>query len=254
MRKSVLALFVTACCLVLVAGNASATAVTFGDGSKYWLGWGNGGNDDNYDTIGTPNLLGGTAEISGDSYLTKLTFKLKAQAYLDLWHLLYPGDLFIDADADNTWDYYVDLLDTIECDGTVVAGDGKLYSISQPLKANNTDGNYLMSKVPSGYGYRENHPVGINGDTLVGGGSYFSGWPSQPVNEDTVLWPYFTFGDRDILLGSSFIIGWTQTCANDVVYEKISNPIPEPATMLLLGTGLICLAGLGRKKFNKGTQ
>lgn len=26
-------------------------------------------------------------------------------------------------------------------------------------------------------------------------------------------------------------------------------PVPEPATMLLLGTGLICLAGLGRKKF-----
>jgi hypothetical protein len=28
-------------------------------------------------------------------------------------------------------------------------------------------------------------------------------------------------------------------------------PIPEPTTMLLLGTGLVCLAGLGRKRFHK---
>ena len=29
------------------------------------------------------------------------------------------------------------------------------------------------------------------------------------------------------------------------------NPVPEPCTMLLLGTGLICMAGIGRKKIGK---
>jgi len=41
----------------------------------------------------------------------------------------------------------------------------------------------------------------------------------------------------------------TATCANDVVQGSTTVHVPEPATMLLLGFGLIGLVGFGRKKF-----
>jgi len=49
-----------------------------------------------------------------------------------------------------------------------------------------------------------------------------------------------------LLSGDEIAFHWGQTCQNDVI--EGSAPVPEPATMLLLGVGLIGLAGFGRKK------
>jgi len=55
--------------------------------------------------------------------------------------------------------------------------------------------------------------------------------------------------------GTFSSISWTNSFENFYAFtvgmEGTTTPVPEPTTMILLGSGLIGLAGYGRKKFFK---
>jgi len=234
---------------------AAPYTVTFTDTRNFWPGWGNGTGDDSKDSIGTPNFAAGAVEISSGGYLTKVTVNQSSSP--SSYSVLSPGDLFIDTGANGTWDYVLALTSVWnphtagKTNQNPSAGDYSLYAVALNL---GTGSNYIFSGTDntngwSGYYIRDRHPVAWIGPAQSEGpigSAYFSGWNDS----NTESW-WFDFPDGAILLGDEFAIGWTVNCANDVIYETMGNPVPEPATMLLFGTGLVGLAGLGKKKLLK---
>lgn len=157
---------------------------------------------------------------------------------------IYGGDIFIDQNQDNSWDYAVDL----DFDGNIYT----IYSIDEDNLVPNPWGNSFSD--PFEYDPGDNPVVLASGnfsyeqnlfDAEVG----FLGDADANYRDedDNLIGSHYRITGielEDVLTDQSFLAHYTMSCGNDFMIASV----PEPAMLSVLGIGLLSLAGLARRK------
>jgi len=144
--------------------------------------------------------------------------------------------------------------------GDILIGGGSTYQYGIVTNANS--GNRNLAQGTAGTlsstanrnvpGYDSSNPVFVGGfSSSILLPANFS-YTMIVNNSGTVndVWFIEASVSRDLFASGIAGIHFTESCGNDAA-NLIPAPVPEPGTMVLLGTGLVGLAGWGRKKFRK---
>ncbi len=180
-------------------------------------------------------------------YIAIITGMPKDGWYHYPWHF-GPGDIGIDVDGANDIavvdEYY---------------NQNSSYSANTPYEYAITMGGELVkvtkwnSVLYTNFGYDISGPYRVNetDDTFSANNISFA-YSDSPINAHYVIEAAFLLSDLGLESGDTFQINWTMGCGNDYVrLEGARVHTPEPATLLLFGSGLIGLASVAGKKAKK---
>jgi hypothetical protein len=169
------------------------------------------------------------------------------------------GDIFFDVDG--TPQYGNDIPNG-SANGNISVPD--TYGYDYAIKFDFTDNTFALfeatatAETISSF-YKQNYSsnpwqIGNGWQELTSG----VGFQYEEGKSDSYLSDIFSGGSHNIIqltlpmeLQSFNYVKFTEQCGNDNLMGAGPTPAPEPATMLLFGTGLAGLVGLGRKRFIK---